>query len=99
MLTTACLTVTPSKIAHNVRQAIDICGRFGMEVVGITKGACGLPEAAQAMLDGGAKMLGDSRLDNIARMRQAGIDAPVLLVRSPAKASPRTRFPTCAGRW
>jgi predicted amino acid racemase len=36
------------------------------------------------MVDGGIRTLGDSRLKNIARMREAGMDQPMVLIRSPA---------------
>jgi predicted amino acid racemase len=36
------------------------------------------------MLSGGITMLGDSRLDNVRRLREAGIDCEVWLLRSPA---------------
>jgi len=44
---------------------------------------CGTPEVARAMLAGGVSALGESRLENIERMREAGITAPMWLVRAP----------------
>ena len=61
-----------------------MCRPLGLDVVGVTKGVCGLPDVARAMIAGGIKTLGDARLDNIARMRDAGIHEPMLLLRSPA---------------
>jgi len=52
--------------------------------MGITKGACGLPPVARALLAGGIGTLGDARLDNIARLREARVDVPTFLIRSPA---------------
>jgi predicted amino acid racemase len=71
------------KIAHNACLAESICRSLNLEVVGVTKGAAGNPTVAQAMLEGGIKTLADSRLENIARMRNAGIRAPIMLLRSP----------------
>lgn len=81
---TACLTIDLEKITHNARKTLAICRPFGLDVVGVTKGVCGLPAVARAMIAGGIKTLGDSRLDNIARLRDAGIDIPLALLRSPA---------------
>jgi len=81
MLDTATLTVDVRKIEQNARivvQALD-----GVSVVGVTKVTCGAPEVARAMLAGGVSALGESRLENIERMRQAGIEAPFWLLRSP----------------
>jgi ornithine racemase len=78
------LTIDLSMIAHNARKAVEICRQNGVEVMGVTKGVCGLPSIARAMLTGGIQTLGDSRLDNIIRLRAEGIHAPIVLLRSPA---------------
>ena len=83
-MSTVRLTIDLEKITHNARKTIAICRPFGLDVVGVTKGVCGLPDVARAMIAGGIKTLGDARLDNIARMRDAGIHEPMLLLRSPA---------------
>lgn len=77
------LRVDLEKIVHNTRRTIAISRSLGFEVMGVTKGAGGLPEVARAMLAGGVESLGDSRLDNIDRFRKAGIKAPITLLRSP----------------
>ena len=81
---TVCLTIDLEKITHNARKTLAICQPFGLDVIGVTKGVCGLPDVARAIIAGGIKTLGDARLDNIARMRDAGIHEPMLLIRSPA---------------
>jgi predicted amino acid racemase len=78
------LFVNLKAITENTCKTIDLCRGFGVEVVGVTKGVSGLPPVAKAMVDGGIRTLGDSRLKNIARMREAGMDQSVLLIRSPA---------------
>jgi predicted amino acid racemase len=77
------LVINPANIAHNARMTASMCRSLNLEVVGVTKGAAGDPAVAQAMLDAGIRTLGDSRLENIARMRNAGIKAPIMLLRSP----------------
>jgi predicted amino acid racemase len=52
--------------------------------LGVTKACCGHPEVARAMLAGGASFLAESRLANVRRLREAGIDAGVMLLRLPA---------------
>jgi predicted amino acid racemase len=78
------LVVNLNAITENTRKTIDRCRAFGVEVVGVTKGVSGLPPVAKAMVAGGIRTLGDSRLKNVARMREAGLTQPVLLIRSPA---------------
>jgi ornithine racemase len=76
------LTVDLSKVRDNARRVVDSLG--GIEVVGVTKVACGSPEVGAALLEGGAVALGESRLENAARLRAAGIAAPIWLLRAPA---------------
>jgi ornithine racemase len=82
-MTTPRVTIDLAKITHNSRQAVAICSDWGIEVVGVTKGVWGLPAVVQALLDGGVGRLADSRLENITRMRNAGIREPIWLVRTP----------------
>jgi ornithine racemase len=78
------LLVDPDRIVINARKVVEIARTHGVEVMGVTKGAGGDPVVAKAMLAGGITRLGDSRLENIQRMRTAGIAAPVTLLRSAA---------------
>ncbi|MDZ4180845.1 MAG: alanine/ornithine racemase family PLP-dependent enzyme [Coriobacteriia bacterium] len=76
----ATVTVELDAIEANVRA---VCGFLpGIEIVGVTKVTCGSPEVARAMLAGGATAIGESRLENIERMRAAGIEAPFWLLRA-----------------
>jgi predicted amino acid racemase len=77
------LRIDLEKIVHNTRRVLAISHEHGFRVMGVTKGAAGLPEVAKAMLAGGIETLGDSRLDNIARLRAAGIRTHTTLLRSP----------------
>ena len=56
----------------------------GIDVVAVTKGVCGSPEVARAMLAGGAVALADSRHENAQRLRDGGISAPIWLLRTPS---------------
>ncbi len=78
------LTINLAKITDNVRSTLSICSPLGIEVVGVTKGVSGRPEVARALIAGGIKKLGDSRLENIVRMQEAGIEGSMMLIRSPA---------------
>ncbi len=84
MLARATLTIDLDKIAENARRVTSAL--TGVEIVGVTKVTCGTPEVARAMLAGGVSALGESRLENVARLRDAGVTAPVWLVRAPAPA-------------
>jgi len=80
-LAVATLTVDLAKIAENARTVVDSLP--GVEIIGVTKVTCGSPEIAQAMLKGGVRGLGESRLENIERLREACVAAPIWLLRAP----------------
>jgi len=81
VLDKATLVIDLDKIRHNARTVVTALP--GVAIVGVTKVTCGTPEIARAMLAGGVSALGESRLENIERMRQAGIEGPFWLLRSP----------------
>lgn len=81
MLARATVTVDLGKITENTRLVAERLP--GIDVVAVTKVVCGSPEVARAMLAGGASALGESRLENAARLRDDGIDADIWLLRSP----------------
>jgi predicted amino acid racemase len=102
------LRVELAKIEQNARAVVTLCREHGIAVTGVTKGTCGLPEVARAMLRGGVESIGDSRLENVERMRGAGVGAPFMMLRIPplsradgssrsCEASPRPRCGDPAG--
>jgi len=71
------------KIRENTRNIVEFCGSRGIAVTGVTKVTCGMPLVGRAMLDGGVVSLGESRIENIQRLRSSGINAPVMMLRIP----------------
>jgi len=78
------IEVDCERIRRNAEALVNFCGEHGIEVVGVSKCVCGEPEIVRAMLAGGCTMIAESRLDNVRRIRDAGIDADVLMLRLPA---------------
>jgi len=78
----ATLRIDLEKISANARRVVAALG--DRHVVGVTKVTCGSPDVGRALLAGGAQALGESRLENAERLREAGIAAPIWLLRSPA---------------
>jgi len=77
------LLIHTGKILENAARVVASATAAGIDVAGVTKGMCADPEIARAMLDGGCRWLGDSRVSNLRRLRQAGIGAPLMLLRIP----------------
>jgi ornithine racemase len=84
MLARATLTIDLAKIEENARRVVEALP--GVGIVGVTKVTCASPEIARAMLAGGVTALGESRLENAQRLRDAGIEAPIWLLRAPTPA-------------
>ena len=78
-----CLEVSLPKLRSNAAEIAKRCSARGIAVTGIIKGCTGIPEVAQAFLDGGCADLGSSRLEQIVRCREAGVPGPYTLVRVP----------------
>jgi predicted amino acid racemase len=71
------------KIEHNARVIVAQCRAHGIEVTGVTKGVCGHPEVARAMLRGGVISIGESRMTNIHNLKAAGVECQYMLLRLP----------------
>jgi predicted amino acid racemase len=69
-------------IAENAQELVRRAAERAVSVTAITKAMCGLPELGRVFLAAGAVALGDSRVENIERLRADGIDAPIVLIRS-----------------
>lgn len=80
------LTIDLGKITHNSRLINDICRRNAIEVVGVTKGCLGSTQVAQAMLGGGIKKLGDSRILNLVELKKIANPKSLTLLRQPSKS-------------
>lgn len=78
------LEVDAGKISTNARLLGKQLGDRGMAVTGVTKATLGCPEIAAILLDAGLSGIGDSRIENIERMRAVLGGGPTLtLIRSP----------------
>ena len=71
------------KIAHNAKTLNKLYGSKGISITGVTKVVCGDPKIADVLVKSGISILADSRIDNIRKMRKAGIQAQFLLQRTP----------------
>ncbi|MBE0646054.1 MAG: alanine racemase [Bacteroidetes bacterium] len=77
------IEINLEKISHNARALRELYGSKGIDVIGVTKAVCGDPSIAKALVKSGIHILADSRIENIRRMRNAGVQAKFLLLRTP----------------
>ncbi|KIL48411.1 alanine/ornithine racemase family PLP-dependent enzyme [Jeotgalibacillus campisalis] len=78
------MEINLSKISHNARKINAMYGVKGINVMAVTKGVCGSLEIANMLTDNGIGQLGDSKIENIKQMKDAGVQAEFVLLRTPA---------------
>lgn len=78
------IAINLEAIADNTREIARRCAAQGARLFGVTKAACGSPLVGRAMLRGGAAGLGESRIDNVRRLRRGGITCPIMMLRIPS---------------
>jgi predicted amino acid racemase len=77
------LDIDCDKIHHNAQFLITQLSLKNISVTPVTKVFLGHPIIAQTLLDAGATMFADSRIENLQKMTRAGISAPKMLIRTP----------------
>ena len=77
------LEIDLDKIGHNARELVERAAQHNISITAVTKVMLGSPELAHVLCRAGASTIGDSRIENIERIRDAGIEEPMLLLRSP----------------
>ena len=76
------IEIALSQIQDNARMLSELYGQKGISLMGVSKAALGDPQVARAMIQGGVDLIADSRLENIQRMKKAGISIPLVLLRT-----------------
>ncbi|KLU59760.1 hypothetical protein CEB3_c38940 [Peptococcaceae bacterium CEB3] len=77
------IVIDLNKIRQNTETILALARSFRIDVVGVTKVFLAEPRIAGAMLAGGVRMLADSRLENLSKLKQAFPDVPLMLLRLP----------------
>lgn len=75
------LIIEKNKIRHNTELLAGRLSKHGIKFAGVTKVFSAIPEVAQAMIDGGAYALADSRIENFKKLKD--IKVPKLMLRIP----------------
>lgn len=77
------LEINLEKIYENVKYMVDLCNANGISIAGVVKGFNGLPKVVKQFINAGCKYIADSRMDQIIRLKEHGIDIPTMLIRIP----------------
>ena len=77
------LIIDHDKLRCNMRMVINWCNSAGIDVAGVIKATNGLASVALDYEACGANWIASSRLEQLARARNAGVDLPLLMIRVP----------------
>lgn len=77
------LKIYTEKIVENGQILIKECAKNGISLWAVTKGMSAHPEIALAFKKAGFQILADSRISNIVKMKEAGIQGEYALIRIP----------------
>lgn len=77
------IEISLSRIQENTRILSELYLGKGISLMGVTKSVLGEPSIAKAMIQGGVEFIADSRIENILKMKNAGISIPFVLLRTP----------------
>jgi ornithine racemase len=76
------IEISLSKIQQNVQILSEHFEKKGICLMGVSKSALGDPFIADAMIRGGVKFIADSRIENIQKMKNIGLAAQFVLMRT-----------------
>lgn len=77
------IEISLSQIRDNTRRLVALYGQKGISLMGVSKAVLGEPAIVRAMIQGGVKFIADSRIENIQKMKAAGISSRFVLLRTP----------------
>ncbi len=77
------LEIDLDRLHHNARTLVEQLGRQGIAISGVSKAVLGLPAIAHTWVAAGVGSIGDSRIETLDALAQAGVAVPKLLIRTP----------------
>ena len=77
------LVINLEAIRHNAHALVTRLHPLGISVCGVTKATLGNTDVASELITAGVSSLGESRIENVERLRRAGITHPIMVIRSP----------------
>ena len=78
------LLIDAGKVQSNARTVAGLLAKQGMRLLAVAKGTMAHPVVVRAMLDGGARAIGDSRIENLLMLRNLGFTCETVLLRVPS---------------
>lgn len=83
------LEINLSKLRSNAKKLVAMFGARGIKITGVTKSVLAEPIIADCLVSAGIRSLGDSRIQNLIRMKEVGVQAHLTLIRTPSLSEAR----------
>ncbi len=80
------LEINTKKIQHNAKILKNLFAERNISIIGINKVTQGNQIIAKSLVKGGIEYIGDSRIINIKKMKENGVDAQFVLIRVPSQS-------------
>jgi len=77
------LSVNTEYLRHNAKTVASKCKAAGITVAGVVKVIWGEPEAAKILASSGIDQIASSRISQLEKIKNSGVDAPLMLIRVP----------------
>ena len=81
-----CVEVNLSKVTHNAKEILSLCNKKGINVIGVTKSFCAERQIVEAILSGGITQIGDSRIQNLKKTKDANCKKLLLRISMESEA-------------
>ncbi|WP_099191343.1 alanine/ornithine racemase family PLP-dependent enzyme [Tepidibacter mesophilus] len=77
------LEIDLNKIYQNTKYMVDLCDSRGISIASVAKGFNGLPKVVEQFVNAGCKYIAHSRIEQIIKLKEHGINVPFMLIRIP----------------
>ncbi len=89
------LEINLDAIRHNATGLVARLGKRGIRVIGVTKALMAWPQLARVLIESGVSGLGDSRVENLERLRRNRFTVPLMMIRSPMLSQANAAVNAC----
>ncbi|MCB2313035.1 alanine/ornithine racemase family PLP-dependent enzyme [Clostridium tagluense] len=77
------LEINLKHVYENVKSMVDLCKSHGISIAGVIKGFNAIPEVVKQFERAGCTYLATSRMNQIIKLKQCGIEKPFMMIRIP----------------
>lgn len=86
------IEINLDKLSHNTKMALNICRRNKLDLAVVTKVFCSMPDMVKVILEAGIKVIGDSRITNLKKIKHLNCEKLLLRLPSISQVDEVVRF-------